>query len=114
LLFDRQDREKTLDKNKKIHTQQQGANLGHKQGIRRKPFEIMTRRKPWEKTRNRPLKIKTRRKPWAKTRNHPKTNGEQRLVCRKAYELLPKDYCTNSDNRGNSDRAGGALGNLGK
>jgi hypothetical protein len=51
LLFDRQDREKTLDKNKEIHTRRQGANLGQKQGIRKQPFETMTRRKPWAKTK---------------------------------------------------------------
>jgi hypothetical protein len=68
------------------------------------------RRQPWKKqlTGDNPVKNRqTRRKTWAKTRNYPKTNGEQRLVCRKAYELLLKEYCMNSDNLGNSDRAGG-------
>jgi hypothetical protein len=32
-------------------TYRQGANLGQKQGIRKQPFETMTRRKPWVKTR---------------------------------------------------------------
>jgi hypothetical protein len=47
LLFDRQDREKTLDKNKEIHTRRQGANLGQKQ----EDSHPATRRKPWAKTR---------------------------------------------------------------
>jgi hypothetical protein len=101
-----------LDKNKKLPQDErgtkvsllkgkpgQGENLGQKQEI--------TPRRTGNKCESIERQTRTRRKPWAKTRNYPKMNGEQMLVCRKAYELLRKEYCMNSDNLGNLDRAGG-------
>jgi hypothetical protein len=98
------DKETTLEKI--INGRQPDKKQTDKETTLEKTQEI-TPRRTGNKCESIERQTRTRRKNWAKTRNYPKTNGEQRLVCRKAYELLLKEYCMNSDNLGNSDRAGG-------